>query len=382
MNEFHSLFGHSENVTEVLAPGRINLIGEHTDYNGGFVMPCAIGQHIRIRLAPNGKSVCRVVSLQVDEGAMLEFPSAVVAPGIVRGMTGYLMGVVHGIRQLGSEVGGFDVLLDSTIPAGAGLSSSAALCCGVGFAISEAFHLDIPRRELALIAQQAEHLFAGVRCGLMDQYAVLFGQERRALLLDCRSLEFDYIPVELPGYEWLLVDSRVHHELASSAYNDRRAACETGVAVLSRCSGRPIGSLREIDAGLLESLRAHLPSDVHRRCAFVVSEISRTRQAAALLRQGDAQAFGRLMYATHEGLSQEYEVSCEETDELVRIAASSGIVAGARMMGGGFGGCTLNLIRHEAVSTFTAEVSRKYLARFGKEPHFYPVAIGPGVCRV
>lgn len=381
IRHFREAFESSEDICEIISPGRINLIGEHTDYNGGMVLPCAIGQHIRVLLAPNGTDACRVFSKVVGNG-LTTFQVRDIQPAVQPGMVGYLMGVVYGLQQSGWAPEGFDLMLESTIPAGAGLSSSAALCCGVGFALTEAFGLDVPRTELARIAQQAEHLFAGVKCGLMDQYAVLFGKEHHALLLDCRSLVFEHIPLDLTGYELVLADSRVHHELASSAYNDRRAACEHGVAIMAASSGKALRTLRDAHAAMLQACRQEMRDEVFRRCAFVLGEMDRTQRAAEFLRAGALLKFGELMYQTHEGLSREYEVSCAETDALVEMARASGVVVGSRMMGGGFGGCTLNLIQEGQTDAFQDFVAHKYLARFGKEPHFYKVSACSGVRRV
>lgn len=376
LREFHTAFGRSAAAAAV-APGRINLIGEHTDYNDGLVMPCAIGKRITILLTPNNSGYARVTSLQHGKGLFADIDLTTVQPGRMTGYMAYVAGVVYGLRQLGNSATGFDMLIDSDIPAGAGLSSSAALCCGTGFALREAFGWDVSRKELAHVAQQAEHLFAGVRCGLMDQYACLFGSEHHAMLLDCRTLEVEQLPLRMGDHTLVLVNSGVHHELAASAYNARRASCELGVAVIAgRHPEKSITHLRDVSATMLKDCRGLLDEETFRRCQYVVNEIDRTKQAADALRHNDLMRFGALMYATHNGLRDDYEVSCAETDELVRIAAESGVVSGARMMGGGFGGCTINLVRTDALPAWQLMVREKYFARFAKEPDFYQVSAG------
>ena len=377
LRKFHSAFGRQAEVVAT-APGRINLIGEHTDYNDGLVMPCAIEKRITLLLSTNETGYARVLSLQHGDGTFSNTDLTTLRPGPIKGYMGYIAGVVCGLQQLGCSVTGFDMLVDSDIPSGAGLSSSAALCCGTGFALREAFGFDVSRHQLALIAQQAEHLFAGVRCGLMDQYASLFGSENHALLLDCRSMEMEQLPLQLGDYALVLVSSGVHHELAASAYNKRRTSCEEGVSLIAaRHPHKRITHLRDVDGQMLNDVKSVLDPETFMRCTYVVKEIHRTLQAAEALRRGDLRTLGTLMYATHDGLRDEYEVSCAETDELVRIAHDSGVTAGARMMGGGFGGCTINLVRRDALPLWEQTVREKYFARFAKEPDFYQVSAGP-----
>lgn len=358
----------------VIAPGRINLIGEHTDYNNGFVMPAAIDKFIAFAVAPNGTDQFNIYS--IDYKTSVTFKYDEIKPG--NQWVNYLMGVIDGFRHRGLAHG-VDCVFGGNIPTGGGLSSSAALCCGFGFAINHLFDYKLARIEIALLAQRAEHEFAGVRCGIMDQYASLFGLKDSALLLDCRSLEHEYLPFHFPDVEILLVDTKVKHSLASSAYNDRRAACEEGVSILQK--GNPsIHSLRDASLSDLEKIKSKLAPDVYTKCHFVVSEIARTQQAANLLKARDLIGFGKKMFETHWGLSNDYEVSCAELDLLVKLATQfPSEVLGARQMGGGFGGCVINLIRKGAVDNFSQKVREKYVASFKKEPDFYLVTLKEGV---
>ena len=370
---FRSRFG--EPGVMVSAPGRINLIGEHTDYNDGLVMPCAIGNRVVLAAQANGTDRCNLISLKFGE-ATIDLHDRTPGTEWFR----YIAGVAAGLSDKGHQVSGFDLVLDSDIPAGAGLSSSAALCCGTGYVLKELFNLPVTRIELALTAQWAEHVFAGLKCGIMDQYASLFGEQESALLLDCRTLTHEVLPLHLGDHGLLLVNSGVTHQLASSEYNLRRASCEEGVKAIS--TRFEVRSLRDVEPPMLEAVKAQIGLETYRRCRYVVEEIGRTIQAADDLRKGDLAAFGKKMFATHRGLSGDYEVSCEETDFLVGCAGGNPAVLGARMMGGGFGGCTLNLIRIDAVENFKTAVREKYLARFKKEPDFYQVAPAPGVRRL
>lgn len=370
---FQELFGVAGIC--VAAPGRINLIGEHTDYNDGFVLPCAIQQSIRFVIAPNDSDRCRLVS---ENFGSVEFSLTELVPGPE--WFNYIMGVVAGLIRKGKSVGGFNMYIESDIPSGAGLSSSAALCCGTGFALNEIFKTNLSRLDLVYIAQQSEHEFAGLKCGIMDQYASLFGKKDSALLLDCRAVTHEEIPVAMGELELLLIHSKVSHNLAQSAYNNRREACEAGVAMLK--AKYPVKSLRDVTTDMLNAEQHALGPEIFRRCNYVVQEIERTQRGAALLKQMKFPAFGELMYETHWGLSREYQVSCDETDYLVELAASSGAVSGARMMGGGFGGCTLNLVKSTKLDELKLLISEKYFARFKKEPDFYQVSPGDGVKKI
>ena len=358
-----------------IAPGRINLIGEHTDYNEGFVMPASIDKHMVFAIAPNGNSRCNIFAQDLEEGVTFSVQDAV--PGET--WVNYLMGVLDAFERRGLPVGGVDCVFGGNIPAGAGLSSSAALCSGFGFAINEIFNAKATLLDLARIAQYSEHEFAGLKCGIMDMYASLFGQKEQALLLDCRSNTHELLPVQLKGYLLLLIDTKVKHTLASSAYNDRRASCEEGVRII-RKQYPQVHSLRDVTRVMLYEHQDQLGEDTFIKCLFIVEEIERTQKAGEWLKKGDLRSFGNLMYETHWGLSQAYEVSCEELDFLVALAEEEkDQIIGARMMGGGFGGCTINLIATDRIGAFSEKIKANYFATFKKEPDFYPVNIAEGV---
>jgi len=357
----------------VRAPGRINFIGEHTDYNNGLVLPAAIDREIFVAVAPNHTAQCQVFSPDLNESH--SFSVDELNPG--KNWVHYLQGVMHGIRQAGYSLSGANVMISGNIPAGAGLSSSAALCCGFGMAYSHAIGASLTKLALAKIAQYAEHHFAGVKCGLMDQYASLFGMKDLAILLDCKTLEHEYVPFQFPDIDILLIDTKVKHSLADSAYNNRREACEMGVKLVSR--KHEVHSLRDVSVSMLMEMKSGFPEDIFRRCQYVVNEMRRTRQAVKHLKENNIQAFGSLLFETHWGLSRDYEVSCGESDFLVDLAQENKSVLGARMMGGGFGGCTLNLVKKNGTAEFREAARKKYFATFKKEPDFYSVSLEDGV---
>ena len=351
-----------------IAPGRINLIGEHTDYNEGFVMPAAIDSHFTFAIAPNGTDRFNFYAVDYDEDA--SFDLSLLKPG--DSWINYLMGVVDGVSNL--QVRGVDCVFGSSIPVGAGLSSSAALCCGFGFALNQLYDLKLSRLEIARIAQRSEHEFAGVRCGIMDQFASLHGRKNSALLLDCKTLQYETLPVSLGDYRIMLIDTKVKHSLASTAYNDRRASCEEGARIVGK------SSLREVTRTMLDQHQDKMGEEVYIKCLFVIEEIARTKRAADLLKAGEIRKFGALLYETHWGLSKFYDVSCEELDFLVELAEEDKeAVIGARMMGGGFGGCTINLVLKSKVDFLKGYVHEKYFATFKKEPDFYLVNLADGV---
>ncbi len=359
----------------VTAPGRINLIGEHTDYNDGFVMPAAIDKGVAFAIAPSPDDQCLIFSQQYEE----LFPVNLLTPRPVDEprWANYLLGVLHQFVQRGLPVRPFCCLFGGDIPAGAGLSSSAALECGFAFALNELFQLQVPRQELVRIGQWAEHNFVGVKCGIMDQFASMMGKEGHAILLDCKSLEYKYAPLVLGDHTILLCNSGVKHALVNSEYNLRRSACEEGVALLQRHYPQ-VTSLRDVSAPMLEAHRGDLPEKVYQRCHYVVREIPRVVEASGDLERGDLMAFGRKMFETHAGLSRQYEVSCPELDFLVERARNCGDIPGARMMGGGFGGCTINLIRKAGLDDFVAETRTAYEERFSLPLETYPVNVGDG----
>lgn len=370
---FQGKFGSQPLI--LIAPGRINLIGEHTDYNNGYVMPAAVDKCIVFAVALNGSDQCNFYS--IDFNTSFSFNLSELVPGA--SWFHYMMGVADGFLKMGLPIAGINCVFGGNIPTGAGMSSSAALCCGIAYAFNELFDLKLSRLQLAKLAQRAEHEFAGVRCGIMDQYASLFGEANSALLLDCRSLTHEILPINFIDAEILLIDTKVKHELGSSAYNDRRAACEEGVHQLQKLNPA-IQSLRDVQATDLIILKPKIQPDVFIKCQFIVNEINRTLEAAQLLKANDLAGFGKKMFETHWGLSREYEVSCAESDLLVQLAQDScDAVLGARQMGGGFGGCTINLVKKQAIEKYTDHIKKKYVASFKKEPDFYSIDLCEGV---
>ena len=377
LNSIANLFNQKFSGEPLLirAPGRINLIGEHTDYNNGFVFPAAVDRAIYFAMTPSGTEKCNIYSADMGEG--VSFSIHDLNPGET--WVNYLMGVLDGFQRRGLSVRGVDCVFGGDIPAGAGLSSSAALCNGFGFGLNQLFDCKLDPLQLAKISQYAEHEFVGLMCGIMDQYASLFGVKDSALLLDCRALKHEVIPVHLKDHCLLLIDTKVKHTLASSAYNERRQACERGVQVIHQKNNK-VQSLRDVTRTMLYEFQDELGEDVFVKCLYIVDEIKRTQNAAELLKKNELKAFGALMYETHRGLSQSFEVSCKELDFLVRLAEEDKKkVAGARMMGGGFGGCTINLIEKSKVKSFQEKVLDQYVATFHIEPEFYLVKLVDGV---
>jgi galactokinase len=373
---FRSRFGAAPLV--VRSPGRVNLIGEHTDYNDGLVLPAAVDRAITLAVAKGAGRRCRLHA--ADLGDEHESDGHALARSD-KLWPNYLLGVVAQLRGRGIDVPAFDCAFGGDIPLGAGMSSSAAIEAGLAFALNELFVLGLDRVTLARIAQAAEHEFVGVRCGIMDQFVNLFGAADRALKLDCRSLEYELVPFAFADVRIVLCDTGVKHALASSEYNLRRQECEAGVSALRRAEPA-IRSLRDVDPGLLDAHRAELDPVVYRRCRFVLDENARLLAGCADLARGDLAAFGERMFGSHAGLRDDYEVSCPELDALVEIARPLPGVLGARMMGGGFGGCTINLVRADAVASFASVVEREYRRRFGRDSRVFVTAIAGGTAIV
>ena len=359
------------------APGRVNLIGEHTDYNEGFVLPAAIDKKIYIAIAKNEDHQLRVFANQFNEKKEVGLDS--LKP--VEGWFTYLAGMMFHLQQMGKPIGGVDVIVDGDVPVGAGMSSSAAICSAFGFALNELNCLELDRMQLALVGQKTEHTFAGVKCGIMDQFASLHGKAGYVMRLDCRSLDYEYIPFDFPEYKIVLVNSMVKHALASSEYNIRRQQCEEGVRIMKEAFPG-VKSLRDITLQQLDMKREQLPGEVYNKCHYVISENERLLRGCGFLANGDIQSFGQLMYASHKGLSKEYNVSCDELDFLVETARHLKGVAGARMMGGGFGGCTINLVKTENVDDFANAMKSAYRNRYKKETEIYITQIEEGAKRI
>jgi galactokinase len=394
----------------VKSPGRINLIGEHTDYNHGFVLPAAIDKYIEVAIGKRTDGAIHMVALDLGETIILPIHNLI--PHATQWVN-YIIGVVdqafnskeNNVNSIENNtpfnetklVAGFNICVQGNIPLGAGLSSSAAVECAVLFAINELYQLSLTKMQMALMAQAAEHTFAGVNCGLMDIFASLYGQKNKAILLDCDSLVFTYYPIELKDYSIVLFDTQIKHALASSEYNTRRLECEQGLKIIqekyaSVKTFRDI-SLEQVEECLAswdipknemnedtiqEKIRKDKTSKVYQRCKYVVEEIARVQLAVQDLEKGDMQAFGKKMFATHEGLSKLYEVSCPELDFLVAEVSNNENVLGARMMGGGFGGCTINIIKKTAVEEITKELTAHYAKAMHKELAFYRTSIEEG----
>lgn len=354
------------------SPGRINLIGEHVDYNDGFVMPAAIDKGVYYAVAANDSDQINFISLDYDEKYSTKLDTLVKSDG----WKNYVLSVVNEFVLLDKNARGFDCVFSGDIPLGAGMSSSAAVEGGLAFALNEIFNTALDRVEMALLCQRAEHNFPNVQCGIMDQFANMMGKSNQVILLDCKSMQHQYLPIRLHGNKIVLINTKVHHSLASGEYNIRRKRCETGLAVLKVKFG--VQSFREVVAEQLESVKSEMDEKVYNCCRFVIEEIARTQQAASLLQQDDVEGFGRLMYAAHDGLSKLYEVSCEELDYLVELAGKFPAVIGSRMMGGGFGGCTINLVKGEEVDHFVTEISKSYQQHFDIEPSAYIVEPADG----
>ena len=345
----------------VRSPGRVNLIGEHTDYNNGFVLPAAINKEIYFAVAPNNSNLFRVYSFDLNEQA--EFDLGLVKKSEI-GWANYLLGVIAQMQKAGHQLPGFDVVFGGNVPIGAGLSSSAAIECGLGFALNHIFNLNFDKFELVKMGQKAEHEFAGVMSGIMDQFASTFGRKNHVVKLDCRSLEYQYYPFDITDYRIVLCDTQVKHSLASSEYNTRRKECETGVALLQK-HYPGINSLRDVTEEMLARHEAEFEPVIYKRCRYVVQENNRVEAACRDLENNDLVAFGQKMFLSHQGLQHDYEVSCKELDFLADLARQEDAVLGARMMGGGFGGCTINLVKLSGLDAFTKKMADAYQQQFG-----------------
>lgn len=358
---FQQRFGEEPHLFR--SPGRVNVIGEHTDYNNGFVLPAAIDKAIYLGISKRNDDQIVLYSEEFRQ----EHQSTVSGVSISdKQWPNYILGVVDQLNKRGYQITGFNLNIDGDVPFGAGLSSSAAVECATAYALNECFSLGIDKMELAHIGQKAEHTFAGVMCGIMDQFASVFGKEDHVIRLDCQSLEYEYVPLSLKGYKIVLLNTNVKHSLSSSEYNTRRQECAEGVRLLQE-GGESVASLR--DANLL-MVTKHLKDKnevVYRRCKYIVEENQRLLMACDALKAGDLKTLGLNMFGSHDGLQHEYEVSCKELDFLVDAVRSNEAVAGARMTGGGFGGCTINIIKEEAIEQVINTVSKRYKEELGLE---------------
>ena len=368
--KFAEIFGQGAQM--FASPGRINLIGEHTDYNGGFVFPGAVDKGIVAAIRPNGTDKIHAFSLDMNEAA--DF-GIVEEEAPQQPWARYIFGVVREMAKRGVAVGGFDTVFAGDVPLGAGMSSSAALESTYAFAINELWNGNIDKFELARVGQATEHNYCGVNCGIMDQFASVFGKAGHLMRLDCRSMEFAYFPFDPKGYKLVLVNSRVKHELVGSPYNDRRASCERVAKVL----GQEL--LRGATMEQLDAVKDKISEEDYRRARYVIGEERRVLDVCDALEKGDYETVGKRMFETHWGMSKDYEVSCEELDFLAEVAEKCG-VTGSRIMGGGFGGCTINLVKEELYDGFIAEAKKAFNEKFGHEPEVYDVVISDGSRRI
>ena len=374
--EFGERYGKDPMI--VTSPGRVNLIGEHTDYNKGFVLPGAIDKKIVVAISKNDQNKINVFARHFNEEYSIVF-SDIQKP---KGWQAYIAGVTFYVQQNTRPFeSGFDIMFDGDVPVGSGMSSSAALCSAYGFALNELFELGLTRMQLAYIGQQTEHNFAGVKVGIMDQFASLHGKAGNVMKLDCRNMEFEYIPFNFPDHRIVLVNSMVHHSLAGTEYNVRRNQCEEGVSIVKKKYPQ-VESLRDVTKEMLLEHQNIMPEIIFRRCKYVIEENERLLNGCNFLRAVDLASFGKLMDRSHEGLSKEYEVSCPELDFLHEAAKKFSTVKGSRMMGGGFGGCTINIVEESGVDEFSEKIRRIYNDKYGKVPDVYISTIEDGARRV
>lgn len=370
---FAETFGNAPEKI-VLSPGRINIIGEHIDYNDGFVLPAAIDKIICFAFAKNNSKQSKIYAIDLKEDFEVDLTKPILLSNVV--WTNYILGVIKQLQDNGFSFDGFNCVFSSDIPVGSGLSSSAALECGTIFGIKELFNLSIPKVEIALMGQKAEH-WVGINCGIMDQFSSVMGQENKVIKIDCRTLDYEYHDANFNDYSLILFDSNVKHSLMTSAYNERRLQCEEGIAIIKN-NFPEISSFRDCSENQVLSLKDKMSENVFKRSLFAVKEIKRVSLACEALDNGDIQTLGKLMFETHQGLSVDYEVSCAELDMIVDTLKQEKIVIGSRMMGGGFGGCTINLIKKGEEEGIKSKLAKLYWEAFGIELKIYDVKISNG----
>ena len=358
----------------VLSPGRINIIGEHIDYNDGYVLPAAIDKIICFAFEKNNSNTANIQAIDLNESVVIDVTKEEIVSEIV--WTNYLRGVLFQLKLKGYKIGGFNCAFSSNIPIGSGLSSSAALECGFLFGINEMFNLGIKSIDMALMGQSAEH-WVGINCGIMDQFSSVMGLENKVIKIDCRTLDYTYHDADFVDYSLILFDSNVTHSLFTSEYNNRRIECNEGLSIIKE-NYPEIESFRDCDVDHLTSLKSKMSDNVFRRSLYVIKEIKRVIQACAALDKGDIKTLGKLMFETHDGLSKDYEVSCAELDYLVDIAKAEEDVIGSRLMGGGFGGCTITLVKKGRENAIKEKFTKLYADQFNIELKIYDVKISNG----
>ena len=370
---FEKTFGNTPQKI-VLSPGRINIIGEHVDYNDGYVLPAAIDKVICFAFEKTNSKNSKIIAIDLDESFEINIDNPLTLNDAI--WTNYFRGVLQQLQNKGITIEGFNCVFSSNIPVGSGLSSSAALECGFLYGLNELFHLNIKPVDIALMGQSAEH-WVGINCGIMDQFASVMGKENQVIKIDCRTLEYEYHKADFSGYSLLLFDSNVKHSLFSSAYNQRRQECEEGLAILT-ANFPEVTSFRDCTEAQILSSKDKMTEAVFKRSYFAIKEIKRVTLACEALDRGDILTLGQLMFDTHEGLSKEYEVSCDELDMIVNTLKKEPAVVGSRLMGGGFGGCTINLIKKGEEDTIKMKLAQLYQATFGIELKTYEVTISNG----
>ncbi|MDT0678362.1 galactokinase [Autumnicola musiva] len=355
------IFNDFQTEVKVSSPGRINLIGEHTDYNNGFVMPTAIDKKIFFEFKRNvSTDNCRIYSKTFD--SYFEFSLAEISKQ-KDSWKNYLLGVIEEIQKMDKKLGGFDCIVKSELPIGAGISSSAALECGFAGGLNKLFTLNLSKQEIVELSQRAENNFVGSNCGIMDQFASVMSKKDHIILLDCRNLETEFIPADFKDCKLLLLNTNVSHSLADSEYNTRRAECEGAVKKIKQKYAE-VSSLREVSFEMLEEFKDQLTEKTYQRCLYVLNENERVQKASEAMKNGELKKFGELMYQSHKGLQHHYEVSCPELDFMVDFSEDKDFIYGSRMMGGGFGGCTINLIEANKIDDYVKEISKAYAEKF------------------
>jgi len=374
---FEKMFQQSPQ-TIFLSPGRINIIGEHIDYNDGFVLPAAINKYVCLAFSVNETSECTIIAKDLNSEIKFDINENLVPHKKM--WVNYIFGVLHQLKIRQFPLKGFNVVFSSSIPIGAGLSSSAAVECGFAYALNKLFDLGLSKKEIALIGQKSEHTFVGVNCGIMDQFASVFGKKNKAIKLDCTTLEYEYHNADFKKYSLLLLDSNVKHTHLTSGYNVRRQEMEQGITLLKKYFPE-VNTFRNCTEAMIDALRDELGETIYKRCHFVVKEIQRVQDAVQAMEASDFKKLGTLMSETHDGLSKEYEVSCDEIDFLVDAVQHEKTVLGARMMGGGFGGCSINLVEKGSEDAIIERISKLYRNQFGIDLKPYKIKISKGTSR-
>ena len=370
---FKKTFGNTPDKI-VLSPGRINIIGEHIDYNDGYVLPAAINKIVCFAFEINNSNTADIKAIDLNESVLIDITKEEIVSDVV--WTNYLRGVLFQLKLKGYKIGGFNCAFSSNIPIGSGLSSSAALECGFLFGINEMFNLGIKPIDIALMGQSAEH-WVGINCGIMDQFSSVMGLENKVIKIDCRTLDYTYHDADFVDYSLILFDSNVQHSLFTSEYNNRRIECDEGLRIIND-NYPEINSFRDCNEELLIGLKSKMTDNVFRRSLYAVKEIKRVIEACAALDKGDIKTLGKLMFETHDGLSKDYEVSCAELDYLVDLAKAEEDVIGSRLMGGGFGGCTITLVKKGRENAIKEKFTKLYADRFNIELKIYDVKVSNG----